>query len=561
MKLRHTKTLALVGVALGALMTNQGIARAEDTAAEIRLLKERLKQLEAKVADQAKKEKALAASVARPGQPPMVCKDGPCEPIPLPPPVWVSFTNGLRVESFEKDFSFKIGGRIFVDGGISSQPEGGLSGTAGFRRVRLEVEGKAFKDYFYKLQYDFAGSATQATSAAVANNNQVIGGMRDAYLGYRAHDVLGPITKEPLILSVGNMYEPFSLETLTSSKYITFIERSLPTDTFSPSRHIGAAVGTYGPDWSAKVGIFSTSPEDSALNPFAQVAGRPAAFGPSVATGGGQYVDVAGRVTWAPIHTEEALLHFGGAARFQKPNSATGTAAVGGTGSGGSDNRVMLLGSNTNTEANILRENLVGTQDLSCGPITFPDATSPAVAARCVSSVVNYNAELSAAYGPFSIQGEYFGAVYNRNGGALAVARRATSGAGINSLGGTSLTFNGFYVYGSWFITGESRAEAYNIKDFNTAAFEEIKILNPVSKGGLGAWELAARFSQINLNDSGIQGGRQSDVTVGINWYPQKGFRLMANWINVTELSAPLTRPYLNGIHPNIFLMRAQVHW
>ena len=95
----------------------------------------------------------------------------------------------------------------------------------------------------------------------------------------------------------------------------------------------------------------------------------------------------------------------------------------------------------------------------------------------------------------------------------------------------------------------------------NGATIGEIKILDPVSKGGLGAWELAARYDQINLNDGGIQGGRQEDVTVGINWYPDKGIRFMANWINVVNLSAPYNRPYLNGIHPNIFVVRAQVNW
>jgi len=94
-----------------------------------------------------------------------------------------------------------------------------------------------------------------------------------------------------------------------------------------------------------------------------------------------------------------------------------------------------------------------------------------------------------------------------------------------------------------------------------------------MSAGGWGAWELAARASEINLNSGGflflqplgtrsnIQGGRQSDFTLGLNWYPDKGIRFMANWVNVFQYSAPFNRPDLNGIHPNFFVLRAQVDW
>ena len=119
----------LVAVALGALMSLQTAgASADDTAKEIRYLKERLKELEAKVARQAHENKQTEAQVHNiakfppmpPGEPPVVCKDQPCPP--PPPPVFVSFTNGLKVESWDKAFSFKIGGRILVDGGVNSEP-------------------------------------------------------------------------------------------------------------------------------------------------------------------------------------------------------------------------------------------------------------------------------------------------------------------------------------------------------------------------------------------------------------------------------------------------------
>src|ERR1700730_17240429 len=267
-KRRHKPAIA--AVAFGALLSFQaGAARADSTAAEIRLLKARLKQLEQKVAHQDKQIRGVAKFPAMPPAPetPIVCKDAPCPP--PPPPVFVSFTNGLKVESFDGDFSFKIGGRIFVDGGVSIQPVqafagnlpffpahagSGFSNEVGFRQARLQVEGKAFKDWEYKFQYDFVGSP----------NDLIAGGIRDAYVAWRYF--------EPVTFQVGNFFEPNSLERTNSSLYRDFIERALASDLLAGSRHIGLAAVTGGAapgilgksNWSAKAGIFSTSLEDGA---------------------------------------------------------------------------------------------------------------------------------------------------------------------------------------------------------------------------------------------------------------------------------------------------------
>ncbi len=225
MKLRDKKK-ALAAVAITAFAASPVTAWADDMAAEIRLLKARLRQLEEKVARRDNQIRGVAKSPAMPPAPetPFVCKDAPCPP----PPVFVSFTNGLKVESFDQAFSFKIGGRIFVDGGVNSFPVeaftgippffpahagSGFSNQVGFRQARLEVEGKAFKDWEYKFQYDFLG----------APNGLVVGGIRDAYLAWR---YFAPFTFE-----VGNFFEPNSLErSVSSAKYRDFIERSQAGD-------------------------------------------------------------------------------------------------------------------------------------------------------------------------------------------------------------------------------------------------------------------------------------------------------------------------------------------
>ncbi len=570
---------AIAAVALGALLSVQaGAARADDTAAEIRFLKERLKQLEEKVTRQDKQIRGVAKFPAMPPAPetPIVCKDAPCPPPPPPPPpVFVSFTNGLKVKSFDQAFSFKIGGRIFVDGGVNSQPVeaflgagpffpphggSGSGSNVRFRQARLEVEGQAWRDWFYKFQVDFTGSP----------NGLVPGVFRDTYLAWSPEwsipsDLVckdqpcPPIHIRPITFQVGNMFEPSSLERMASSKYRDFLERAFGSDVLAGNRHIGFAAVVGGdapgilgkPNWSFKAGIFSTSLEDG--NPGATgapAAGSSSFFNP--VPGGHQYWDAAGRLTYAPILTEDSLLHLGGWVRYQKPNDSTAA----------SNDRVLQPGLTLASEANVVGSTLLGTQPLTC-----VSAALQLVGQNCTKNVLNYGAELVASYGPFSIQGEYMGMHYDRDPALIRF---------FGAPGDASINFNAFYAYASWYLTGESRAEAYVSypKEFNAPGnFRQIKILDPVSKGGWGAWQLLARVSQINLNDGGflvlqpvgfasnIQGGRESNFTLGLNWYPNKGIRFMANWVNVFQYSANFNRPDLNGINPNLFVLRAQVDW
>jgi phosphate-selective porin OprO/OprP len=554
MKTRNIKKRALAAVTLGALATLPAAAvQADDTSAEIRLLKARLRQLEEKVARQdreQKETKAQVRKVAAHGGP--VCKDAACPP--PPPPVFVSFANGLKVESLDHDFSFKVGGRIFVDGGGSTRTygadprtnppflnaffhpnpllpfgpvtggnyPGGFKDQVGFRQARLEVEGKAFKYWFYKFQYDFAQTGG-------------VPGFRDVFIALRYF--------EPFTIQVGSMFEPSGLERQNSSKYRDFLERALASELLTGNRHIGAAVGVGGEapgilgksNWSAKGGVFSTSFEDLSLTPL---------------NGGGQYYDLAGRLTYAPILTEDALLHLGGSVRYERVNDSTAL----------SNDKVLAPGNSLRTEAAIVGEGLLGTPALSCSTNLFTTATGlTAVAQRpgwnCTKDVLTYGAELVASYGPVSVQAEYFGQNYSRTPWLIAA---------LGAPGGTQLDFSGYYVYATWYLTGESRAASYLTypKEFNTpGTFGQINIKNPLSAGGWGAWELAARLSEINLNSGGIVGGRETDFTLGLNWYPDKGFRVMANWVRALQVSPPFDRPYLNGVHPNIFVMRAQVDW
>ena len=560
--------------ALGSLLTSAPVdaphARAEDLAETVRLLKARLEANEAETRALKARLKAVESktvsrksapltdkpSVGRPVQAgsnrPEAASNAPTAPSP---PYLVDLSRGLKVETADHADSFKIGGRIYIDGGGSTQPEQGQSSIVNIRQARLEVEGKALNFWNYKFQYDFAAGSSTKVGAA--------GGIRDAYV---ALTYFNPVT-----LQVGQFFEPVGLEWTNSKNTTDFLERGM---IFSgPLHHLGFAALTHGENWSLKGGVFSTSLLEKSLQP---AAGTPAVFGvPSqagwVATGGSQYVDLAGRATYAAVMNQENLLHLGVSGRYHRPNDSTAA-----------NDGLLAPGNGNKTESNVLNENLLGTPDLSCGGVSF--GGNPPVAGKCVRDALIYGAELAVAHGPLSLQAEYLATHYDRNAAAILEA----NAAGNYAPGGAKLDFDGYYVYGTWYLTGESRAKAYQVNGLNPATFGPIDIKNRLSAGGFGAWELAARFSAINLNNgpyagaafsnllvttqgnsaanmlvanSGVLGGREENMTLGVNWYPDPGVRVMANWTRVMHLTAPWDRAYLNNARPNTLLMRVQADW
>ena len=149
--------------------------------------------------------------------------------------------NGIRVESSDDAFKLKFGGRIqydmasfWEDDGIKDSIGTSINGIE-FRRVRLFSSGQIYHNIKYKLQFDFAGG--------YAN-------LKDAYI---------MITKIPVIgfIKIGHFKEPIGFEELTSSKYLTFMERSL-TASDEPSRNSGFMIGnsTSGKRLSFRLGVF-----------------------------------------------------------------------------------------------------------------------------------------------------------------------------------------------------------------------------------------------------------------------------------------------------------------
>jgi len=124
----------------------------------------------------------------------------------------------LKAQSSNKEIKF--GGRIMYDMAAWETATGdeitNMTGVE-FRRVRLFNSGKLFGHTKYKLQLDYAGGNIS---------------YKDVWIELGGLPMDGSFR-------VGHFKEPFRLEALTSSKYITFMERALPI-AFSPERNTGA---------------------------------------------------------------------------------------------------------------------------------------------------------------------------------------------------------------------------------------------------------------------------------------------------------------------------------
>ena len=525
---RQVAHTALAVAAFGLLSSSFAAPAKADTASDIAALKARLKQLESQVAEQ-KKEAKQAKNTKN---------SAPANPN-APPPVFVDLRKGLFVETEDKQYAFKIGGRLFVDGGGIAGPSGnGWQGNVGFGQARLEVEGK-MKQWFYKMQYDFANTTTQLYNTNMPNanggiaqvqnyvtdRNFLLGGWRDAFVGIQDERLSHPLLAQPVYFKIGNQYESFSLEALASSKYRDTIERPMVADTIAPYRHLGAAMGFIGKDnWTAHVGLYSLSPQDLNFRPVNTSSGNapyvvpnyygngvPANTPLSQSYGGGAYWETTGRVTWAPIFDEHRLVHVGAAGSYHQGNNATAY----------SDDRNSAPGNRSGSEANILGTGFLGTPDLSCGrqyaaftnDPNFTGFTGNKAAGGCITSIQKVGLEGALSWHNLFVQGEWMLSNTNRNPYAAqlyAYEQGATSGFGSSTFispANSKFVQQGGYVQGEWWITGEEKSQSYDQTDKNGVSFAQLKIKDKFSDGGWGAWGLVGRWSTINLNNGPYQGG------------------------------------------------------
>ena len=182
-------------------------------------------------------------------------------------------------------------GRLQADAGWYQDDKKNLSNGTEIRRARLALLGQVAPLWSFQLELEYSDDDARVS---------------DAWLMY--------VPSPHLRVQFGNFKEPTNLESVTSSRYLTFMERSL-VDGFTPARHIGAAVRTnFAPPSlfapvTAAIGLFGQAPGDVGEEDLEDNE----AWG------------VVARATVAPGYSPGGRwLHLGGSARYRTPDARTG---------------------------------------------------------------------------------------------------------------------------------------------------------------------------------------------------------------------------------------------
>ena len=325
--------------------------------------------------------------------------------------------------------SFEPRGRLHTDAVLISNENLNAGNTAFVRRARLGVSGHLAPSWGFQVEFDFAEDEVST------------------------NDVFLERTLPVGSLKIGQTKVPFSMNELSSSNRIAFIERASPSNAFADARRLGANYAHFGERLGLQAMAYTRAIGDERDLPLG----------------------IGGRLTASPRLGPEHRFHAGISGTFERMDrweAASFSDRPEGRVEGGA---VRLVNVGIDSD---------------------------------VSSVRKTGLEGGYQNGPLTVETEFFRVAVNRNTGLEP-------------------TFNGFYAQATYTLTGESRG-------YGGGTFRAV---SPSS--GLGAWEVGARFSHVDLNHQGFQGGEQNNLTLGLTWAASDNVRFMANVVRA--LSARLS--------------------
>ena len=272
---------------------------------------------------------------------------------------------GLQVQSADKNFKFKLGGRLQTDATYNtdqgyyvanSTKEIEANDGTELRRARMRFEGVFYRDWLTRIEVDFGDDKVA---------------VKDAFLEYNGFDFMR--------VTAGQQKQNFSRELQESSNDLMFTERSLMNILAAPTvdRAIGLNFESTGKNWVAKAGVFGNS-----ITPNTQNGSD------NLGTGGDEGWAINSRLIYNPILAKDKLIHLGIAGNYREADDA-GYSAKG-------TNYLNYVYETTNMS--------------NLNLINSPQITN-------LDSISMLGLEGAGMWGPGSIGGEYSSMWVNRSGG------------------------------------------------------------------------------------------------------------------------------------------------
>jgi phosphate-selective porin OprO and OprP len=315
---------------------------------------------------------------------------------------------------------------------------------------------------------------------------------------------------------LGNFETLNGLEQISSSNTITFLERAQFNDAFINTRRLGAAVALLGPDdrYRVEAGIFAAHSIDASFDNDGWIAAARAVYAPQLGNG--------------RLHLGVSLQH----REFQSNDNSVTSQSTGAP--------------STNQLARYRARPFLQTTD-----VRFVDTGNFAAKGDDILGV-----ELAGIFGRLHLASEaQWTRTRSYRPGDFADGRDSFfDDVAITPF--RNPRFFGIYGEAGLFLTGETRG-------YRDGAWSRTRVLNPISKGGSGAWQVAARVDYLDLDSSALKnaptnnfstgiaaplsgtsrfgrGGTQTGVLFALNWHPVDYVRLMLNYIHVEVEGGPL---------------------
>ena len=424
--------------------------------------------------------------------------------------------NGMRLETPNKDFTFHAGFRFQQDNvwwtqtsaSLKTAQLGDLQDGTFFRRVRPSFDGTMWEVVEYNIEL-----ALEQVQNGVPNEDEV-------WVGIKQIPIIGAV-------QIGHMKVPqgFEGDMYSSSKAMTFLERSAYTDAFYENFAPGIRLTNSFLDERMTYAAMAYFQDNNPINTNNNNA---VFFGDGV----GGYT---GRVTALPLWENDGrcFLHLGASATWRN-NARPGQDLA--------DPRLDRF------RARPQFRDAIG--DFGNGVLPGNSSRMVDTGTFASSSTGVVGLELLYVMGPFSFQSEYAWATAH----SIVINRRDIGERG----------FEGGYVQVSYFLTGENRiydrrwgreGSTYIARPYTP--FWWVRNDDGGSSWGRGAWELAARYNYLNLNDAPIHGGELDGLELGVNWYLNTNLKIQFEYLHEESFGQPKGKVPANvdgfGIRTQVF--------